>query len=144
MRLECSNPPDCSPHFPGCERAENRPSWHPMTVPTLAQGFVNEIRSPNVKPAKRPFRCVFRQVGTHAPWGGQACPLYPAASSMNERKWIGIEPEESSLSAYEVSKKVINLLRHCQTTTRRRRSSSILEDQEFSSESISTSSFLVG
>ena len=25
---------------------------------------------------------------------------------MNERKWIDIEPEESSLSAYEISKKV--------------------------------------
>ena len=37
---------------------------------------------------------------------------------MNERKWIDIEPEESSLSAYEVSKKVINLLRHCQTVQR--------------------------
>ena len=37
---------------------------------------------------------------------------------MNERKWIDIEPEESSLSAYELSKKVINLLRHCQTVQR--------------------------
>ena len=37
---------------------------------------------------------------------------------MNERKWIDIAPEESSLSAYEVSKKVINLLRHCQTVQR--------------------------
>ena len=34
---------------------------------------------------------------------------------MNERKWIDIEPGVSSLSAYEVSKKVINILRHCQT-----------------------------
>ena len=37
---------------------------------------------------------------------------------MNERKWIDIDPEESSLSAYEMSKKVINLLRHCQTVQR--------------------------
>ena len=37
---------------------------------------------------------------------------------MNERKWIDIEPAESSLSAYEVSKKVVNLLRHCQTIQR--------------------------
>ena len=37
---------------------------------------------------------------------------------MNERKWIDIEPAEPSLSAYEVSKKVINLLRHSQTTQR--------------------------
>ena len=34
---------------------------------------------------------------------------------MNERKWIDIEPAELSLSAYEVLKKVINLLRHNQT-----------------------------
>ena len=37
---------------------------------------------------------------------------------MNERKWIDIEPAEPSLSAYEVSKKVINLLRHNQTVQR--------------------------
>ena len=65
-------------------------------------------------------------------------PVYlPSTIPMNERKWIDIEPEASSLSAYEVSKKVINL-------TRRRRSSSILENLEFSSKSISTNSLLVG
>ena len=37
----------------------------------------------------------------------------PSTLPMNERKWIDIEPAESSLCAYEVSKKVINLLRHC-------------------------------
>ena len=39
---------------------------------------------------------------------------------MNERKWIDIEPGESSLSlsACEVSKKVVNLLRHCQLIQR--------------------------
>ena len=37
---------------------------------------------------------------------------------MNERKWIDIEPEESSLAANEVSKKVISLLRHNQTVQR--------------------------
>ena len=42
----------------------------------------------------------------------------PSTIPMNERKWIDIEQEESSLSAYEVSKKVINLLRHCQTVQR--------------------------
>ena len=36
----------------------------------------------------------------------------------NERKWIDIEPAEPSLSAYEVSKKVINLLRHNLTVQR--------------------------
>ena len=42
----------------------------------------------------------------------------PSTIPMNERKWIDIEPSKSSLSAYEVSKKVINLLRHCQTVQR--------------------------
>ena len=37
---------------------------------------------------------------------------------MNERKWIDTEPEESSFSAYEISKKVINLFRHSQTVQR--------------------------
>ena len=42
----------------------------------------------------------------------------PSIIPMNERKWIDIEPGESSLSAYEVSKKVVNLLRHSQTVKR--------------------------
>ena len=42
----------------------------------------------------------------------------PSIIPMDERKWIDIEPGESSLSAYEVSKKVINLLRHNQTVQR--------------------------
>ena len=37
---------------------------------------------------------------------------------MNESKWIDIEPAESSLSTFEVSKKVVNLLRHCQMIQR--------------------------
>ena len=37
---------------------------------------------------------------------------------MNERNWIDIEPAEPSFSAYEISKKVINLLRHSQTLQR--------------------------
>ena len=42
----------------------------------------------------------------------------PSTIPMNERKWIDIEPAEPSLSAYEVSKKVINLLRHNRTVQR--------------------------
>ena len=37
---------------------------------------------------------------------------------MNERNWFDIEPENYSLSAYEVSKKVIHLLRHSQKVQR--------------------------
>ena len=42
----------------------------------------------------------------------------PRIIPMNERKWIDIEPSEQSLKAYEVSKKVISLLRHNQTVQR--------------------------
>ena len=37
---------------------------------------------------------------------------------MNARTWIDIEPGNHSLSAYEVSKKVIHLLRHSQQVQR--------------------------
>ena len=42
----------------------------------------------------------------------------PSTIPMNERKWIDIEPGDSSFSTYEISKKVINLLRHSQTVQR--------------------------
>ena len=42
----------------------------------------------------------------------------PSIIPMNERKWIDIEPGNSSLSAYEISKKVIHLLRHAQKVHR--------------------------
>ena len=42
----------------------------------------------------------------------------PSIISMNARNWIDIEPGEHSLSAYQVSKKVIHLLRHSQQVQR--------------------------
>ena len=42
----------------------------------------------------------------------------PSIIPMNERKWIDIQPGESSFSAYEISMKVISLLRHSQTVHR--------------------------
>ena len=42
----------------------------------------------------------------------------PSTIPMNERKWTDIEPGNHSLSAYEVSKKVIHLLRHSQQVQR--------------------------
>ena len=42
----------------------------------------------------------------------------PSIIPMNERKWIDIEPGNSSLSAYDFLKKVIHLLRHSQTVQR--------------------------
>ena len=37
---------------------------------------------------------------------------------LRERKWIGIEPSKQDLESYDLSKKVINLLRHNQTLQR--------------------------
>ena len=42
----------------------------------------------------------------------------PSIIPMNERNWIDIEPGNHSLSAYEVSKEVIHLLRHSQQVQR--------------------------
>ena len=56
----------------------------------------------------------------------------PRIILMNEKKWIDIEPGDSSLFACEI-------LTLSNSTTRRRRSSSILMDQEISSKSFSTS-----
>ena len=42
----------------------------------------------------------------------------PSIIPMKERKWIDIEPENSSLSAYEISKKEIHLLRQSQIAQR--------------------------
>ena len=41
-----------------------------------------------------------------------------ATIPMQERKWIDIEPSEQSLDAYDLSKKVVSLLRHNQTVQR--------------------------
>ena len=54
----------------------------------------------------------------------------PSIIPMNQRKWIDIEPGNSYLSACEISKKVIHLLRHSQTVQTRRRSRSFLENKE--------------
>ena len=68
----------------------------------------------------------------------------PRIIPMNERKWIDIEPGDSSLCVrdFEESNQSSSTLSN--STTRRRRSSSILEKKELSSESISTSTILVG
>ena len=42
----------------------------------------------------------------------------PSIIPMHERKWIDIEPSEQTLAAYDLSKKVVSLLRHNQTVQR--------------------------
>ena len=41
-----------------------------------------------------------------------------ATIPMHERRWIDIEPSKQNLASYDISKKVINLLRHNQTLQR--------------------------
>ena len=41
-----------------------------------------------------------------------------ATIPMHERRWVDIEPSEQNLASYDLSKKVINLLRHNQTLQR--------------------------
>ena len=43
----------------------------------------------------------------------------PSIIPKNERRWIDIEPSEQTLAAYDVSKKVISLLRHNQKVQRK-------------------------
>ena len=68
----------------------------------------------------------------------------PAGSSprivpMERRNWIDIEPGKHSLSEYEVSKKVIHLLRHSQQVHREEDGAvSFLENEGKSPESIPT------
>ena len=52
----------------------------------------------------------------------------PTIIPMHERKWNDIEPSEPSLSAYEVLKKVISLLRQNQTVQREEDGFSVLEN----------------
>ena len=42
----------------------------------------------------------------------------PTIIPMHDRKWIDIEPSQQTLAAYDLSKKVISLLRHNQTVQR--------------------------
>ena len=41
-----------------------------------------------------------------------------ATIPIHERRWIDIEPSEQNLGSYDLSKKVVNLLRHNQTLQR--------------------------
>ena len=68
----------------------------------------------------------------------------PSTIPMDERKWIDIELAESSLSAYEVSKEVVNLLRHCQTIQREDDGAVQFWRIKLFSESLSQKPILVG
>ena len=54
----------------------------------------------------------------------------PTIIPMHERRWIDIEPSEQTLAAYDLSKKVISLLRH-NRTVQREEGGAILENLNF-------------
>ena len=62
------------------------------------------------------FAC--RSKAKAKPQGREPAGYSPRIIPMNIRNWIDIEPGKHSLSAYEVSKKVIHLLRHSQHVQR--------------------------
>ena len=67
----------------------------------------------------------------------------PSIIPMNERKWIDTEPGNSSLCVRDFEESNPSSSTLSNSTTSTRRSSSILENQELSSESISTYNLLV-
>ena len=62
----------------------------------------------------------------------------PRIVPIERRNWIDIEPWKHSLSEYEVSKKVIHLLRHSQKVHLKKMERFIRGEKENSSKSIST------
>ena len=60
----------------------------------------------------------FRSKAKAKPQRREPVDYSPSIIPMSERNWIDIEPGNYSLSAYEVSKKVIHLFRHSQTVQR--------------------------
>ena len=52
-----------------------------------------------------------------------------ATIPIHQRRWSDIEPSKQDLASYDLSKKVINLLRQSDVTSRRRWSNSILQNQ---------------
>ena len=67
----------------------------------------------------------------------------PSIIPMNERKWIDIEPGNSSLCVRIFEESNPSSSSFSTSTTRRGWSGSFLEDQELSSQSISTNNLLV-
>ena len=85
----------------------------------------NDTEVPEDQPAEQALQLDAKDFACRSKAKAKPQRRKPADSSsgtipMNQRNWIDIEPGKHSLSAYEVSKKVIHLLRHSQTSTSRR------------------------
>ena len=83
----------------------------------------NDTEVPEDQPEEQPlqldvkdFAC--RSKAKAKPQRREPAGYSPRIIPMNARSWIDIEPGKHSLSAYEVSKKVIHLLRHSQQVYR--------------------------
>ena len=67
-----------------------------------------------------------------------------ATIPIHERRWIDIEPSEQNLASYDLSKKVINLLRHNQTLQREEDGAIEFYKIKFSSSKSSSTSTSIG
>ena len=77
----------------------------------------NNTESPEDQPEEQALQLnvkefAYRSKAKAKPQRREPVDYSPSIIPMNERKWIDVEPGNSSTSAYEISKKVIHLLRH--------------------------------
>ena len=102
---------------------DNTPSW--VRISHGSKKFVNDSNNTEVSdglPEEQASQLKMKDVACRSKAKTKPQRREPVDSPsiipMNERKWIDIEPGNYSLSAYEISKKVIHLLRHSQTVQR--------------------------
>ena len=105
---------------------DNTHSW--VRISHVSKKFVmdsnnNDTEVPEAQPEEqalqlnvKDFAC--RSKAKAKPQRRELASYSPSIIPMNARNWIDIEPGKHSLSAYEVSKKVIHLLRHSQQVQR--------------------------
>ena len=83
----------------------------------------NDTEVPEDQPEEQALQLVVKGVAYRSkakakPQRREPAGYSPSIIPMNERNWIDMEPRNHSLSAYEVSKIVIHLLRHSQQVQR--------------------------
>ena len=104
---------------------DNSQSWVRISYGTIKyvnDSNQNETEIPAVPPEDPVSQTSIKAFGTRSKAKAKPQRREPvditATIPMQERKWIDIEPSEQSLEAYDLSKKVVGLLRHNQTMQR--------------------------
>ena len=100
---------------------ENTHSW--VRISHGSNQFVmdsnnNDTEVPEDQPKEQALQLNVKGFAKAKPQRREPDGYSPRIIPMNARNWIDIEPGNHSLSAYEVSKKVIHLLRHSQQVHR--------------------------